>query len=76
MHVFKAGLFAGKTAFVTGGGSGICKDIAKAYMSLGANTVLMGRRENVLADAKAELEAATGSKSLACSGDVRDMESV
>ena len=66
MQIFKAGLFAGKTAFITGGGSGICKEIAKSYMSLGANTVLMGRRENVIADAKAELEAATGAKSLAC----------
>ena len=76
MHVFKAGLFAGKTVFVTGGGSGICKEIAKGYMQLGANTVLMGRRENVIADAKAELEAATGAKSLACQGDVRDQVSV
>ena len=76
MQIFKAGLFAGKTAFITGGGSGICKEIAKSYMSLGANTVLMGRRENVIADAKAELEAATGAKSLACQGDVRDKDSV
>jgi peroxisomal 2,4-dienoyl-CoA reductase len=59
-EVFNPDLFAGKVVFVTGGGSGICKGIAKKFMQLGANSAVMGRRMEVLQTAKAELEAATG----------------
>ena len=43
--VFRAGLFAGKTAIVSGGGSGIGFDVARQLFGLGANVVLASRDE-------------------------------
>ena len=37
--VFRAGLFAGKTAIVSGGGSGIGFDVARQLFGLGANAL-------------------------------------
>ena len=56
MDIFRPDLMQGKVAFITGGGSGICLGIAKAYMSLGCNVAIMGRNAERLASAKAELE--------------------
>ena len=41
--VFRRGLFAGKTAIVSGGGSGIGKDVARQLLGLGANVLLASR---------------------------------
>ena len=46
---------AGKTAFVTGGGSGIGLGIAKAVLGAGMNVVIADIREDHLAEARAEL---------------------
>lgn len=69
--VFRSDVLAGKVAFVTGGGSGICKGIAKAYLAHGAQGVIVGRNAERLASAAAELEAATGQRCLAVPCDVR-----
>ena len=45
MGVFAEGLFAGKTAFFTGGTSGIGYGIATRFAALGARVVLVGRNE-------------------------------
>ncbi len=45
MSVFTEGLFAGKTAFFTGGTSGIGYGIAARFAALGARVVLVGRNE-------------------------------
>ncbi|HYX74289.1 MAG TPA: SDR family NAD(P)-dependent oxidoreductase [Steroidobacteraceae bacterium] len=47
----------GKTAFVTGGASGIGLGIAKALLGAGMNVVIADIREDHLADATAELSA-------------------
>ncbi|MEM9279027.1 MAG: SDR family oxidoreductase, partial [Pseudomonadota bacterium] len=41
----------GKTALVTGGGTGIGKAIAQAFSDAGAYLILIGRRENLLREA-------------------------
>ena len=43
------GLLEGKTALVTGGGTGIGAAITKRFVSEGAKVVITGRRENLLA---------------------------
>jgi len=49
------GRFAGRVAFVSGGGTGIGLACARALVAGGAQVVLAGRREDVLARAAAEL---------------------
>lgn len=64
---------AGKVIFVTGGGSGIGLGIADAFVKAGAKSVtIIGRRENVLAQGKAQLEKAGSSKILTFQADVVD----
>jgi NAD(P)-dependent dehydrogenase (short-subunit alcohol dehydrogenase family) len=58
--VFRDGLLEGKTAFVTGGGSGIGLGMAKRFAEHGAKVMLTGRRKDVLENARAEIEAAGG----------------
>lgn len=52
---------AGKTAIVTGGGSGIGEATAKALAAAGVNVVICGRRETSLARVADEIRAAGGS---------------
>ncbi|KAM0789387.1 hypothetical protein ACM66B_000216 [Microbotryomycetes sp. NB124-2] len=74
LQFFQPGIFKGKVAFVTGGGSGICKGMVQALMTHGADAVIMGRRENVIKQAAEELSKATGQTCLGVSGDVRKPE--
>jgi peroxisomal 2,4-dienoyl-CoA reductase len=76
MSVFRDDILKGKVAFVTGGGSGICKGIARAYMAHGAKVAIMGRKADRLNAAAAELREATGSECIATPGDVRDPSAV
>lgn len=45
----------GEIALITGGGTGLGFGIAQCFVNAGAKVVLVGRRENVLADACAQL---------------------
>jgi NAD(P)-dependent dehydrogenase (short-subunit alcohol dehydrogenase family) len=45
----------GKSAIVTGGGTGIGELIAKAFVEAGASIVISGRRENILKEAAARM---------------------
>ncbi|KAK4048190.1 peroxisomal 2 4-dienoyl-CoA reductase sps19 [Microbotryomycetes sp. JL201] len=74
LQYFQPNLFKGKVAFVTGGGSGICKGMTEALMTHGADAVIMGRRENVIKQAAAELSKTTGQQCLGVAGDVRKPE--
>lgn len=58
--VFRDRLLEGKTAFVTGGGSGIGLAIAKRFAEHGASVMLAGRRKEILENARAEIEIAGG----------------
>lgn len=50
---------SGKTALITGGGTGIGLSIAKAFTAKGAKVILTGRREDRLKEAVASLKDAT-----------------
>ncbi len=58
--VFRTDLLQGKRILVTGGGSGLGREIASMYASLGAELYLCGRRASVLDDAARELSARHG----------------
>lgn len=68
----------GKTAIVTGAGSGIGKATAATLLGAGWNTVFVGRRKNLLDEAVAEAEKAStsGAKALAISCDVTKPDEV
>jgi NAD(P)-dependent dehydrogenase (short-subunit alcohol dehydrogenase family) len=69
------GMLRGKTAIVTGGGTGLGKGMALEYARLGANVAIAGRREDVLAEAEAEIARHRGG-TLAMKTDVRKPEDV
>jgi NAD(P)-dependent dehydrogenase (short-subunit alcohol dehydrogenase family) len=66
---------SGKTAIVTGAGTGIGKATALAFARAGWNTVFCGRRKDLLDEAVAEAKGASG-KALAVACDVTDEASV
>ncbi len=55
--IFRPGLFAGKVAIVTGGGSGIGLAIAETLGELGAKVAICGRTSEKLGQARVRLEA-------------------
>lgn len=61
--------FSSKVAIVTGGGSGIGKEVAKRLVAAGASVVIGGRDEAKLAQAAIEIDA-TGSKIRHVAGDI------
>lgn len=73
--IFRAGLLAGRTVVVTGGGTGIGRCIAHEVASLGAHVVLWGRRADPLDATRAEIASDGGSAS-SVSGDIRRADEV
>ena len=55
MSMFRKDLLSGKRILITGGGTGLGKEFADEYMSLGAEVHICGRRGSVLDEAAAEL---------------------
>jgi NAD(P)-dependent dehydrogenase (short-subunit alcohol dehydrogenase family) len=73
--VFKPGLFEGKTALVTGGGSGIGLAIAQVLGSLGARVVIAARDRKRLEQSSMAMQAG-GIKVLCREVNIRDNDSV
>jgi 2,4-dienoyl-CoA reductase [(3E)-enoyl-CoA-producing], peroxisomal len=67
---FQPSLLAGRSAFVTGGGTGICRGIALALASVGCNVAISSRSAGHLETTAADI-AALGVRSLAVAADVR-----
>ena len=74
--MFKEGSLQGKRILVTGGGSGLGREMAAMYASLGADLYLCGRRKDVVEDAAAELARQHGVRVRAFELDIRNPEAV
>lgn len=70
--MFQPNLLSGKRILVTGGATGLGKSMGKRFLELGATLYICGRREQVLAEAAAELRSATGGTVHTFQCDVRD----
>src|SRR5581483_11038982 len=73
---YREDLFAGQTALVTGGATGMGKSIAHAFAAHGADVHVASRNEEHLTSAAAEIERATGRRVHWHRCDVREAEQV
>lgn len=74
-NTFQPGLLRNKAAFITGGGSGINRQIALTYALAGAAVTIVGRSLEKARDAADEIEAC-GGRAIGLSADVRNYEAM
>jgi NAD(P)-dependent dehydrogenase (short-subunit alcohol dehydrogenase family) len=74
--MFQDGLLKGKNILITGGGTGLGKEIAEKYLQLGADLWIAGRRGGVLDATAKELTAKHGGKVRTHAVDIRDYAAV
>jgi len=75
MSVFASDLLRGKAAFITGGGTGICRGIALALASHGCDVAITSRKAEHLEPAAEEIRQ-RGVRAVATAADVRDPAAV
>jgi NAD(P)-dependent dehydrogenase (short-subunit alcohol dehydrogenase family) len=73
---FAPDLLAGRTALVTGGGSGLGRAIAEGLSLAGADVVVAARRLDRLETAAQEISARTGGTVIADLVDIRDRDTI
>ena len=74
--MFSPDLLSGQRILVTGGGTGLGRAMADAFLSLGAEIFICGRRKAVCDATAAELMQARGGKVHAFGVDIRDAQAV
>jgi len=74
--MFKEGLFKGKRILVTGGGTGLGREIAARYLQLGAELWIAGRRAAVLDSCSRDLVSRYGGSVRTHPVDIRDAAAV
>jgi NAD(P)-dependent dehydrogenase (short-subunit alcohol dehydrogenase family) len=74
--VFRSDVLAGKSILVTGGGSGLGKEISKALAAKGASVHICGRRAKVLEEAVREISAGSAHPARAHVCDIREPDAV
>ena len=73
---FSPDLLKDKRVLITGGGSGLGKSTARHFLALGAQVAICGRREEVLAETKAEFDKDHPGRTYAATCDIRDPEAI
>jgi NAD(P)-dependent dehydrogenase (short-subunit alcohol dehydrogenase family) len=78
MNAFRQDVLSGKRILVTGGGTGLGKEMARAFAQHGAAVYICGRRRAVLDETVAELSrsCASGGSIKAQTCDVRDADAI
>jgi NAD(P)-dependent dehydrogenase (short-subunit alcohol dehydrogenase family) len=74
--MFQPGLFNGKRILVTGGGTGLGREMVDKYLELGAQVYICGRRKEVLDQTAKELMQLRGGSVKTHAIDIRDPEAV
>src|ERR1700691_3061260 len=74
--VFRPDVLAGKSILVTGGGSGLGKEISKALVAKGAAVHICGRRAGVLDEAVSQIAACGTPPVFSHVCDIRDADHV
>ncbi|MEC8772332.1 MAG: SDR family NAD(P)-dependent oxidoreductase, partial [Pseudomonadota bacterium] len=69
--MFREGLLAGERILVTGGGTGLGREMAEAFLKLGAEVHICGRRQNRLDETAAELAKRHGGTIIGHGCDIR-----
>lgn len=72
----RAGALDGKVIVVTGGGTGLGKEMSRYFLQLGAKVVITSRKLEVLEATAADLRTETGGEVLAVACDVRHYDQV
>ena len=73
---FAPGLFAGKTALVSGGGTGLGRAIAHELSALGASVIIAARRAEILETTAQEITDATGNEVAVDLVDIKNRETI
>ncbi len=73
---FKDGMLSGRTALISGGTSGINMEIARGFISLGANVTVFGRDPDKAKNAAADIAASGPGEALGLGADVRVPDAV
>ncbi|HEY0985512.1 MAG TPA: SDR family oxidoreductase [Kofleriaceae bacterium] len=76
LDAFADRALAGRVALITGGGTGICRGVAAAYVRFGAEVCIVSRKQPVLDAAAAAIAQDWGRAPLAIAADVRDPASI
>jgi NAD(P)-dependent dehydrogenase (short-subunit alcohol dehydrogenase family) len=76
MAMFDTSVLKGKRILITGGGTGLGKEIAVGFAAHGAHVYICGRRKEVLDHATNEIHARSGGQATAILANVRDPDSV
>ncbi len=74
--MFRDGLMKGERILVTGGGTGLGKEMAEGFLKLGAEVHICGRRGSVLEDTAGELMKLHGGKVVPHACDIRVAEAI
>lgn len=74
--MFRDGLLKDERILVTGGGTGLGREMAEAFLKLGATVYICGRRQGKLEETAEELMAEHGGKVVAHACDIRNADAI
>lgn len=74
--MFRDGLMEGERILVTGGGTGLGKVMSEAFLKLGAEVHICGRRQNKLDETAGELTGKHGGTMVGHACDIRDPDAI